>query len=65
MLILNIICYISFVFFSLLILAGYQPESEWDRAQSESLMITANDLSQTISTNIYIYTVYKVSFRIN
>ena len=45
--------------------SGYQAESEWDRAQSESLMITANDLSQTISTNIYIYTVYKVSFRNN
>lgn len=39
---------------------GYQPESEWYRAQSESLMIAANDLSQFISVNVYIYTVYKV-----
>ena len=39
---------------------GYQPESEWDRAQSECLMITANNLYDTVVRLVYLSTVYKV-----
>ena len=54
--------YMSFLvcFSSLLILAGFQPESEWDRAQSESVMITANDLVDTLGYQLYMYIVWKV-----
>lgn len=40
--------------------SGYQPESDWDRAQSESIMITADDLLTTIGREVYIYIIYKV-----
>ena len=47
-------------FFSLLILVGFQPESEWDRAQSESVMITTNDLVDSLGYQLYMYIVWKV-----
>ena len=43
-----------------LILAGFQPESGWDRAQSESVMITANELVETLGYQLYMYIVWKV-----
>jgi len=38
----------------------FQPDSEWQRAQSESVMIAAGDLLTTVGTNVYVHTIYKL-----
>jgi len=41
--------------------AGFLPQDEWDRCQSDSLLIHANELYEILGRRVYIYLYYRVT----